>query len=282
MNTSTVRLYTRISLIICTLLLASCEVELYSNVTERQANGMLKALLNKGIDASKEFIGKGLYVVKVPESHLVAAVNVLDAEGLPSEQYTDLKEMYKKEGLISSPMEERIRYMYSLSQSIAETLTNIDGVLVARVHVAVPESDKFSGRKNPTSASVFIKYQKGFELVGAKSEIKRIVENSIEGLSYQKIAVYLSSSNVGQEANSDIGIVDSDSLVVAEEAASLMKYLALLMFCLLLMLIVIVFWLFNKHEYLGDVKKQISSIRERLMKRVNKVLVALERSPKTN
>lgn len=184
-----------IFMMICLLLILSgCKVEVYSDLTERQANKMLSVLIKSGVRTTKKSLGKGKYHIRVDSKELARAVEILDTAGLPGDDFVSMAELYKKEGMISSPMEERIRYMYALSQSIAETLTNIDGVLVARVHVALPESDKYSGDARPTSASIFIKHLEGFSHSTAIPEMKRIVENSIEGLSYERIAIFMSAA----------------------------------------------------------------------------------------
>lgn len=111
--------------------------------------------------------------------------------GYPKEQVASVKDLFKKEGLVSSPMEERVRYIYALSQSVQETLTQIDGVLVARVHIVLPENNPYIEKVSPSSASVFIKYHPDSNLSDIKSEIKMIVEKSIEGLSYEKVSVVM-------------------------------------------------------------------------------------------
>jgi type III secretion protein J len=189
--------------VICLLFLTGCKVELYSQLSEKQANAMLSALIHGGVRTTKASMGKGLFQIRVEESDLARSITILDAKGLPGDEFATMGDLYKKEGLISSPMEERVRYMFALSQSIAETLTNIDGVLVARVHVALPESDKYSGDFRPTSASVFIKHHHKYSQDRAIPEIKRIVESSIEGLSYERIAVFMSSSEIGKSMNAD-------------------------------------------------------------------------------
>lgn len=209
-------------------ILSACKIELYSQLTEKQANQMLAILVSGGIDTSKVALGKGMYEIKVEEDILATAVDLLNLHGLPGDSFASMAELYKKDGLISSPMEERIRYMFALSQSIAETLTNIDGVLVARVHVALPESDKYSGDTKPTSASVFIKHQSQFHPDSAIPEIKRIIESSIEGLLYERIAIFMSPavSISSQEKKHDI--VKYGPLEIGSNSLTTVKWLTAL------------------------------------------------------
>ena len=79
--------------------------------------------------------------------------------------------------------------MYGLSQTLAGTITQIDGVVTARVHIVLQEDNPLTGRYYPSSAAVFIKYRPGANVVSAQPRIKDLVTNSIEGLSYDKVTV---------------------------------------------------------------------------------------------
>lgn len=179
-------------LLVATLLTGCGKSELYSNLSESDANAMLAILLNNKIDAEKTFDKKAnSYLLHVDKDKVPQAVGLLKEYGYPKEKVATIGEIFKKEGLISSPLEERARYIYALSQSVQETLSQIDGVLVARVHVVLPENNPTEKNIRPSSASVFIKYNPAFRLEDMKSEIKMIVEKSIEGLTYDKVSVVM-------------------------------------------------------------------------------------------
>jgi type III secretory pathway lipoprotein EscJ len=118
--------------------------------------------------------------------------------------------------LISSPLEERIRFIYGLSQDVQETLSRIDGVITARVHIVLPENDPFAKEVRPSSASVFIKYLPDSHLEDIKSEIKLIVEKSIEGLSYDKVSVVMLPAHLPetiQQTASGSALISPDTLM---------------------------------------------------------------------
>lgn len=173
------------------LLLSGCQkVELYSNLTEREGNEILAVLLGHDIAATKSR-AKEFVTISVPESEVARAIELLRQQGFPRERFTDLGQIFQKQGLISSPMEERVRYTYGLSQMLAETLTQIDGVLAARVLIVLPEEAAFGQKPVPSSASVFVKYRPSVEIEDSISRIKTLVQNSVDGLSYDKISVAL-------------------------------------------------------------------------------------------
>lgn len=178
--------------VVLALFLTGCRTELYSNLPENDANAMMAILLNNEIGADKLFDKKaGTYSLTIDEGKLPKAVALLKEHGFPREKVASIGELFKKEGLISSPLEERARFIFALSQSVQETLSQIDGVLVARVHVVLPENNPIGEEIKPSSASVFIKYNPAYRVEAMKSEIKLIVEKSIEGLSYDKVSVVM-------------------------------------------------------------------------------------------
>ena len=174
------------------LLLSGCQMELYSNLSENDVNNMLSIMLSNGIDSEKVKDKKSkAYALMIDKDKIPKAIGLLKEHGYPREKVTGVQELFKKEGLVSSPMEERVRYIYALSQSVQETLSQIDGVLTARVHIVMPENNPFADTIKPSSASVFIKYNPSSNIKNIKSKIKLIVEKSIEGLSYEKVSVVM-------------------------------------------------------------------------------------------
>ncbi len=173
-----------------TTLVGCGKVDLYSDLSERDANAML-AILSRHHIQSEKVMTKGVATLRVEAGRIADAIEILKAQGYPKDQFVNIGTVFKKEGLISSPLEERIRYIYALSQEVAEMLSRIDGVLTARVNVVLPETQPFEGKAIPSSASVFIRYREGSNVPAVVPQIKTLVQNSIEGLQYDKIAVAL-------------------------------------------------------------------------------------------
>lgn len=172
------------------LLVACSGQELYGKLSEQQANEMVALLRGSGLTAekvpSKEV---GQYSVTTSAADFAQAVQALRSQGYPKDTHETLGQVFKKEGFVSSPLEERARLTYALSQEIGNTISSIDGVLVARVHVAVPEKDPLSDAPKPASASVFIKHRAGIDLAPRLGQIKALVVNAIEGLPYDNVTV---------------------------------------------------------------------------------------------
>jgi type III secretion protein J len=176
------------------LLLAGCErAELYTGLTEKEANEMLAVVHGAGFDAAKATPDNGkTWTLSATKGDFPQEVALLEARGYPRERYETLGDVFKKEGFVSSPTEERARMMFGLSQELSHTISEIDGVVDARVHVAMPEDDPLDDQPKPSSAAVFIKYDPSVELGDQVGSIKALVVNSIEGLPYDKVTVVLS------------------------------------------------------------------------------------------
>lgn len=170
---------------------------LYGQLTERQANEMVALLQSSGIAAEKTTRdGAAFSISSAPES-FGRAIELLHANGYPRGAFDSVGQVFKKEGFISSPTEERARLTYALTQEMANTLQTIDGVVIARVHLAIPEKDPLSDKPKAASASVFIKYRAGKDLTSQVNQMKALVVNGVEGLPYENVTVALFPAEIG-------------------------------------------------------------------------------------
>ena len=177
--------------VVAALLLAGCDKEatLYSGLEERQANLVMAALLDADIGCHKTPGEEGTWNVMCSETKFAKAVNLLQRQGLPQRIHQGVGEVFKKTGMISSPSEERIRFMDALAQDLSKTISMIDGVVDARVHVVLPENDPFARNALPSSAAVAIRARWNSDIADLVPSVKALVKNAIEGLAYDKIQV---------------------------------------------------------------------------------------------
>lgn len=177
---------------ICALIavaLAGCKVDLYTKLSENEANEMVAVLMRNGIQAMRTSAKDGSSVVRVDEDSFSEAVTVLTENGLPRQKFATMGDVFADNKLVSSPIEERARFIYALSQELSKTLSEIDGVFAARVHLVLPRNDPLRVDEKPSSASVFIKHDSSISMMSLLPQIKTLVTNSIEGLTYDKVSV---------------------------------------------------------------------------------------------
>lgn len=173
------------------LLLSACQIDLYSGLNEDDANEMLALLIHDGLAAAKVRAKDGTTSILIDQAQFATAVDVLKAHGLPRTKFATINDVFQPSGLIASPMQEQARYIWAIGQELSKTVSQIDGVLTARVQVVLPDNDLMKREVTPSSASVFIRYDEGSQASTLVSQIKSLVANSVQGLTYDKVSVTL-------------------------------------------------------------------------------------------
>ena len=186
-------------LILCALGLSACgeKVSLLSSLPESDANDVVGALLSDGLQARKQQDKDGVSII-IDIKDMSRAVKIIKAAGLPNKSQANLGEVFKKEGIISTPLEERARYIYALSQELEFTLSQIDYVILARVHVVLPERVAPGQPMQPSSAAIFIKHTPDLDPDIVDPRVRSMVASSIPGLNKagaDKISVSFVESN---------------------------------------------------------------------------------------
>lgn len=173
-------------------MLAACKTQLNAGLTEQQANDETALLLRNGIPASRDVDPKtGTLTVWVEQSRFADAVDLLQAHGLPKQHFDTIADVFKGNGLIVSPTEERARMIYALGEELSHTISDIDGVLSAHVQIVIPDNDPLQRDPSPASASVLVTYKQGSHVSDLVPQIKMLVAGGVSGLSYDKVSVIL-------------------------------------------------------------------------------------------
>ncbi len=191
----------QISILMAVLLLAGCKTELYTSLSEVEANEMLSILIDSGISSEKNVNKDGLHNILVDEKDISQSVQLLKRKGYPKQQFKTMGDIFFKDGMISSPQEEAARLNFALSQELSSTISMIDGVVSARVHVVLPKNDSYGDQAVNASASVFIKHTDKLSIENIVPKVKSLVSNSIEKLSYEQVSVSLFNTAIRTQAD---------------------------------------------------------------------------------
>jgi type III secretion protein J len=189
-----------VAVLVGALSLAGCQDDLYSSLTEVEANQMLAVLMSNGINAEKDSKGKDGFTVTVDSRDMLRSIALLNDRGFPKNTRQSLGKVFEKSGIMSSPFEERVRFIYALGEELSQTLSQIDGVVTARVHIVLPDAPELGQAVKPSSAAVFIKHQPGTDLEFLVPQIRRLVSSSVEGLEYSAVTVVLTESQPSKQA----------------------------------------------------------------------------------
>lgn len=189
------KLCSRFSILLLGLvMLVGCDgnyIVLVNGVNQSMANAIVLQLGENSIPANKQQDKDLSFSVLVPKKDQVKALGILRINGTPSQQYSSLGEVFKKDGFISSPLEEQGRFIYALQQQIAKMISQIDGVIDVECQVSLaPSSDNlWQNDQVKPAAAVFIKYKNGYRLDLYVNRIKQLVANSVPGLSPERVEV---------------------------------------------------------------------------------------------
>lgn len=200
--------------------LAGCKEAVYSQLTESEANDVLLTLLRGGVEAEKRPTDDKQFSVYVSEADVATAIELLRADALPAQRYSSLGDVFERNGLISSPTEERMRYIHGLQQELSHTLSEIDGVVVARVHIVVPARDALETTVKPSSASVFVKHRPDLNMQLLVPAVKDLVVRSIEGLGPDHVSVSLFPARGTATAGTQIPLTKFFGATVASSSTT--------------------------------------------------------------
>lgn len=188
------------ALLLGCLALAGCssKANLQVGLNDSDANEIVTLLTRYGIDAQKVTTKEGV-TLTLNTNDISRATTAMQAAGLPRRQLSDLGQIFKKDSMISTPLEERIRYIHGLSAELESTLQQFDRVVSARVHVVLPERIAPGEAIQPSSAAVFVKYQPPMDEDTIVPRIRQLVASSIPGLSGEggraKVSVVMAATD---------------------------------------------------------------------------------------
>ncbi len=187
------------TMLVSCFLLMGCKIPLFEEIPERDANEIMSVLFANQIPTEKIVVKPGIVSIHIQKERFAEAVQLLKIHGLPKTKYQSFGDIFKKEGLLSTPLEERARYLYARSQEIASTIEHVDGVLECRVNVVLPDEEKNrkSSPKPMGTASVLIRFDSRYRLNDLVPQIKRLVASSIEAVPYENVTLLMLPVELG-------------------------------------------------------------------------------------
>lgn len=184
-----------VSMCLCALLLGcSQEKALVAIVQPEEQTEIVATLARHQISAEVVAVGKGGSVqLNVPRDSLAQAQAILREEGLPRRRFDSLGTVFRKDGMVSSPFDERVRYVYAQAQEIENVISRIEGVVFVRVVLTIADLDANRRDSGPmaSSAAVYIKHSMSSDLPERVTELKNLIARGIPQASEDQIALYM-------------------------------------------------------------------------------------------
>jgi len=177
------------------VVIAGCTVPVAGGLDEPQANRVVVALDRAGIGGEKEPdpTTEGRFRVVVGRDDAPRAIAALRDEDLPAPAMPGLLDSMGKAQLVPSQLAEHAQLTAGLAGELERTLSSIEGVLSARVHLSLVKSEPFSeGPRPKATGSVLLRHRGSTPPIEAH-EVKRLVAGAAPGLSTDDVAVVMVS-----------------------------------------------------------------------------------------
>lgn len=129
-------------------------------------------------------------MVMVPSNQIYKArINVANA-GLPKNSSVGFEILSQDQGITTSRFMETARYRHALEGELSRTISHLEGVVDARVHLAIPQQSSFLENDEKPSASVLVHLGGSQSLEKSSiAAISRLVASSIPGLEAHNVTV---------------------------------------------------------------------------------------------
>jgi flagellar M-ring protein FliF len=160
---------------------------LYANVSDAEAGEIVTTLQSSGIEYE---LDRRTGAILVPADMVHEARMVLASDGLPRGAGYGMEIIQAETGITSSQMMENARLHHALETELGRTISQLNPVQNARVHLGMPQSSVFVRERNERTASVTLSLYPGRSLEAAQVRaIVHLVAGSIPELEAGNVIV---------------------------------------------------------------------------------------------
>lgn len=167
---------------------------IYSDLTASDSSAMAGKLQGAAIPFEVSADGARLMV---PDSEVGRARLLLAEAGLPNGGSMGYEIFDKDSGFGTTNFVQNINQVRALEGELARTISSLQGVHTARVHIVLPQRELFSRESRPSSASVFIGMRPGGSIDNSKiSAIQSLVASAVPGLKASNVSIIDNNGNL--------------------------------------------------------------------------------------
>jgi type III secretion protein J len=174
--------------------LVGCDEQILHDLSEQDANKVLSRLSAGNLGAKKVLQSDGRWAISVPRDVIVPALAYLDTNRVLSPRSSAVGNGGKS-SFVPSREEQWFRYERSVAVSIEESLSAMLGVLEARVHLNLPETDPLFGTRKESTGSGSVLLVVDARYVAKDEEISGLVSGAA-GIPAAKVAVLKSQAQL--------------------------------------------------------------------------------------
>ncbi|MDI3341736.1 MAG: flagellar basal-body MS-ring/collar protein FliF, partial [Sphaerobacter sp.] len=190
----------------------------FSGLSGEDAAAIVEDLRSRGIPYELSADGT---TIRVPEDQVATVRLDAASRGLPSGG-SDGFELFDKSSFGLTDFTQRVNYQRAIEGELERTITKIDAVEAARVHIVIPEESLFIDQQQPTTAAVVLKLRPGRELGADQIRgITHLVSGSVPNLKPENLTIIDNAGNPiwsgEEEANPVAGLDERFRLQEAYE-----------------------------------------------------------------
>jgi flagellar M-ring protein FliF len=182
---------------------------LYTGMQPQESAEVVETLNQMGIDYKLEQTSGA---IMVPASELQSLRLKLAAEGLPRSTAQGMEMLNEEQGFGTSQFIEQARYQRAMEQELARSVSELQNVRSARVHLAIPKQSVFVRERRPPTASVVVNLYAGRSLErGHIAAVTHMVASSVPNMNSSDVTVVDQRGNLLSQPERDANIALSDS-----------------------------------------------------------------------
>ncbi|MDT8310868.1 MAG: flagellar basal-body MS-ring/collar protein FliF [Methylophaga sp.] len=182
---------------------------LYTGMQPQESAEVVETLNQMGVNYKLE---QGSGAIMVPAADLQGLRLKLAAEGLPRSSAQGMEMLNGEQGFGTSQFIEQARYQRAMEQELARSVSEIQSVRSARVHLAIPKQSVFVRDRRPPTASVIVNLYAGRSLdSGHIAAVTHMVASSVPNMNSSDVTVVDQRGNLLSQPERDKNIALSDS-----------------------------------------------------------------------
>ncbi len=175
---------------------------LFTNLSSEDAGGVVEKLKEMSVPYQFSENGKSLLV---PSERVHELRLLLASEGLPQGGGVGF-EIFDQNSFGTTEFAQKLNYKRALQGELARTISQLEEISNARVHLVIPEPSLFSEQEELTRAAVVINLKPGKVLSESQIQgITHLVSGSVEGLKPEAVTIVDSRGKIrstGSEGSS--------------------------------------------------------------------------------
>lgn len=182
---------------------------LYTGMQPQESAEVVETLNQMGINYKLE---QSSGAIMVPAADLQSLRLKLAAEGLPRSTAQGMDILNQEQGFGTSQFIEQARYQRAMEQELARSVSELQNVRSARVHLAIPKQSVFVRERRPPTASVVVNLYAGRSLErGHIAAVTHMVASSVPNMNSSDVTVVDQRGNLLSQPERDSNVALSDS-----------------------------------------------------------------------